>query len=314
MIEILEQVVYILAFASVGITGVKVYHLGNKMWTRKHERSVAESISVTGYLMGLLPDVILGLNFLIYRQWQALLSYILYISFAVMSILIGSKLWVEGERQKGLWTLLKQALQNDTEEAGNFAKSFIKPSEAKTIIKILLQIALINEVLEPRSKEYIQFFANNWNIDCDWDELTSNRTCASDVNYIKLRQDLSDYLATNPPDKQVSQLKDIISVLVNIDEELSEQEQLILAELNGLFFRYLDKHDNFEVYHVVVSLQSKRQEEVIATSCPELSRYAVAEGHAYHSGPFYSKQYAEIICKQYRSLNLFSIVAASLPG
>ncbi|WP_202220739.1 hypothetical protein [Okeania sp. KiyG1] len=264
--------------------------------------------------MGLVPDVILALNFLIDGQWQGLFSYVLFIGFAVMSILIGLKLWVEAERKKGLWTLLKQAFQQDKEEAGNLAKSFLKPSGAKTIIKILGQIALIDEVLEPREKEFVQTFANNWNINFDWDELTSNRAGSNKVNYVKLRQDFSDYLATSPPDKQVSQLKDVITALINVDEEVSEQEQLILGELNGLFSRYLDQHDNLEVYHVVVAPQSDRQEEVIANSFPELSRYSVGEGHAYNNGPFYSKQYAQIICEQYRSLNLFSIVAASLPA
>ncbi|MDY7004204.1 MAG: hypothetical protein SWX82_09685 [Cyanobacteriota bacterium] len=185
---------------------------------------------------------------------------------------------------------------------------------AKTIIKIIGQIALIDEVLEPREKEFIELFVNNWNIGFDWDELTSNRTGGSEVNYVKLRKDLSDYLATSPPDKQVSQFKDVITALVNVDEEVSEQEQLILAELNGLFSRYLDKHDNLEVYHIIVAPQSDRQDEVIANSFPERSRYSVGEGHAYNSGPFYSKQYAQIICEQYRSLNLFGIVAASLPA
>jgi len=314
MMEIIQKVIYVLAFVSLGFSFAEVYLKLNKLWTRKHETVVAESISVTAELMGMLPGLIYALNYFFERQWQGMLDELSYLVLGGFTILIGIKLWVEGERKKGLWTLLKEALQQDREEAGNLAKSFLKPSGAQKIIKILGQIALIDEVLDPREKEFIQSFADNWNIDFDWEELTSKRTDSSNVSYVNLRQDVADYLATTPPSKQVSQLKDVITALVNIDEEVSEQEQLILGELNGLFSLYLDKHHNLEVYHVVVVPRSDRQEEVIATSFPELSQYSVIDGHAYHSGPFYSKQYAQIICEQYRSLNLFGIVAASLPA
>ena len=314
MMEIFQKVVYVLAFLSLGFAFAEVYLTSNKLWTRKHETEVAESISVTAEIMGLVPGMVYALNYFFEQQWQGMIDSLLYICLGVFTIMLGIKFWVEGERQKGLWTLFKQAFQQDREEAGNLAKSFLKPSGAKKIIKILGQIALIDEEIDPREKEFIQSFADNWNIDFDWEELTSKRTDGSHVSYVKLREDVADYLATTPPEKQVSQLKDVITALVNIDEEVSEQEQLILAELNGLFARYLDQHHNLEVYHVVVVPRSDRQSEVIATSFPELSQYSVPEGHAYHSGPFYSKQYAQIICDQYRSLNLFGIVAASLPA
>lgn len=312
--EIFQRIILILAYISVIMSLTEVYLKINKLWTRKHEEAVAESISVTAECIGLLPGIIYSLNYFFERQWQGMLDELSYIVLGVVSIAIGIKIWVEGERKKGLWRLFKQAFKQDKEEVGNLAKSFFKPSGAKTIINIFAQIALIDETLDAREKEFIQSFADNWNIDVNWDELTRNRTGVSDLNYVKLRQDLADYLATSPPENQVSQFKDVITALVSIDEEVSEQEQLILAELNGLFSTYLDEHDNLEVYHVVVVPQNERQTEVIATTFPELSQYEVAEGNAYHAGPFYSKKYAQIVCEQYRSLNLFGIVAAGLPG
>ena len=313
MIEILQRVVYVLAFASLGFSLVEVYLTANKLWTRKHETEVAESISVTAQLTGLVPGIIYSLNFMFERQWQGMLDQLLFLGLALLYILIAMKFWVEGERKKGLWRLFKQALRQDKQEAGNLAKSFFKPSGANKILKIFAQIAMIDEELEPREKEFIQSFADNWNINFNWEELTSNRKSGSDVNYVKLRQDLADYLATSPPENQVSQFKDTIVALVNIDEEVSEQEQLILAELNGMLSRYLDEHHNLEAYHVVIAPQNERQSELIATTLQELSEYPVAEGTAYHCGPFYSKQYAQIVCDRYRSLNLFGVVAAGLP-
>lgn len=313
MMELFQKVVYVLAFASIGFTLTKVYLTCNKIWSRKHEVQVAESISVPAELVGLVPALIFALNYFFVKQWQGFIQVLLMIVFGVFMICVGLKIWVEGERQKGLWKLFTQAFKQEKKEVGNLAKSFFKPSGAKTLIKILGQIALIDEVLDPREKEFIESFAKNWNIEFDWEELKNNRTGGSDVNYVKLRQDVADYLATSPPPTQVSQLKDVITALINIDENVSEQEQLISAELNGLFSRYLDIHHNLEVYHVVVVPQNDRQSGVITTSFPELSQYAVAEGYAYHSGPFYSKQYAEIICEQYRSVNLLGLVVTSLP-
>ena len=315
MMEIFQKVVYVLAFASLGITVTRLYLKSNKLWMRKHEKSVAESISVTAELLGLLPESILVLNFILERQWQGMISSLLYISLGVFYILIGIKLWVKGERKKGFLRLFIQAFQQEKAEAGNLAKSFLKPSGAKIVINLLCQIALIDDVLDPREKKFIQSFADNWDIYFDWDELKNNRTDGSPVNYVKLRQDLADYLATYPPSKQVCQLKDVITALVNIDEDFCEEEQLIVGELNGLFSLYLGQHDDLELYHVVVVPKGDRDSEAIATTFPELSPYPVANGlAAYNSGPFYSKKYAQIICQQYRSLDLFGLVVASLPA
>lgn len=314
MLEIFQKVVSALAFASLGFALVEVYLSANKLWTRKHETEVAESISVAAEIIGVVPGIIYSLNYMLQRQWQGMLDSLLYLGLGLFYIVVGVKFWVEGERRKGLWRLLKQALKQDKQEAGNLAKSFLKPSGANTILKIFAQIAMIDEDLEPREKEFIQSFADNWNIDVNWEELTSNRKSGSDVNYVKLRQDLADYLATSPPENQVSQFKDTIAALVTIDEEVSEQEQLILAELNGMLSRYLDENYHLEAYHVIIAPQNERQSELIATTLRELSEYPVAEGNAYHCGPFYSKEYAQIVCDRYRSLNLFGMVATGLPA
>ncbi|OZH52689.1 hypothetical protein AFK68_22745 [Hydrocoleum sp. CS-953] len=60
--------------------------------------------------------------------------------------------------------------------------------------------------------------------------------------------------------------------------------------------------------------QNERQVQVVTTSLSELTRYEVGEGFAYHSNPFYSKEYADVISDGYRSLNLFSIVTLTLPS
>lgn len=61
--EIFQKVVYVLAFASIGFTFTRAYLASNKLWARKHESKVAESISVTAELIGLIPAIIFALNY-----------------------------------------------------------------------------------------------------------------------------------------------------------------------------------------------------------------------------------------------------------
>ncbi|MGD1711931.1 hypothetical protein [Dapis sp. BLCC M172] len=173
---------------------------------------------------------------------------------------------------------------------------------------------MIDEVLDPREKQFIQSFADHWDINFSWEILTTNKGADGAINMINLRQDVTDYLASSPPQKQVSELKDIINALVNIDEEVSDQEKLVMGELDGLLSEYISQEPNAARYHVIVVPQNERQVQVVTTSLSELTRYEVGEGFAYHSNPFYSKEYADVISDGYRSLNLFSIVTLTLPS
>ncbi len=312
--EVFQKAVSILAFLSIGFSLTEAYLKANQIWKRKHERLVVESISVTAQLVSLFPLSIFSLNYLFQRQYVGLMDSTIFATLAVFNIIVGMSFWVPGERKKGFWTLIKETLNLERKEAGNLANSFFKPSGAKKIINILSQVAMIDEVIDPREKQFIQSFADHWDINFSWDDLTTNRITDTSVNLIKLRQDVTDYLATSPPQKQVSELKDIINALVNIDEEVSEQERLIMGELDGLLPEYISQQSNPARYHVIVVPQNERQVQVVTTSLPELTRYEVAEGFAYHTDPFYSKEYAEIISDGYRSLNLFSIVTLTLPS
>ncbi|MGD1711930.1 hypothetical protein [Dapis sp. BLCC M172] len=140
--EIFQKVVSILAFLSIGFSLTEVYLTANQIWKRKHERVVVESISVTAQLVSLFPGFIFALNYLFNGEYVGLIDTVLFAGLAVFYILVGMSLWVPGERQKGLWTLIKETLNFERKEAGDLAKSFLKPSGAKKIINILSQVAM----------------------------------------------------------------------------------------------------------------------------------------------------------------------------
>src|SRR5207244_816155 len=108
-------------------------------------------------------------------------------------------------------------------------------SGARKIVDILSQVALIDGVLDEKEKAYVDKFANAWGITLSWDALLKARKPGDKLSFVKLRRDVSELLATTPPRHQVLQLADVVNKLVNIDEQVSSEEELILEELNGMF-------------------------------------------------------------------------------
>lgn len=310
--ELFKQLIAYLALASLGFTLVEVYLRANRLWKQKHEPAVAESISIMAMFVSFLPGLLFTLNYWFTTQWQGFIREFVYLLIVLFTVLVGMKVWVPGEQSKGFFTLLQQALNLERKEVGDLAKAIFKPDQHQTIIRILCQIALIDSHLDDREKKFIDTFAHQWAIDFSWDGFHLEPSIDAETNYINLRQNVEDFLATAPPKEQVIQLRDIINQLVNIDQAVSDAEKLIIPELNGLFTSYLGQDETLDQYFVVVVPQNEQQETVIAQTLPELTRYTVAQGFAYHSQPFYSKEFAKIFSDQYRTLNLFSIVAGAL--
>ena len=101
----------------------------------------------------------------------------------------------------------------------------------------------------------------------------------------------------------------MVNLLVNIDEKVTEEEELIQSEMNGQIAKYLGEDSEVEVFKVAVVPQSDTQEALIADQLKEyLKKEHIAGGFAYLSEPYFSERYAEIISNRYRSLNIFAVV------
>ena len=309
--EFFRQLIFYLTFASLGFTITDIYLRANKLWKRKHDKAVAESISIAAMFVSIVPGSVFTLNYLFVGQWQGFIQEALYLLLVTFNISVGIQLWVPGERHKGFFTLLKRSLNLERKEVGDLAIALFKPPQHKTIIDILCQIALIDERLHERERKFIDTFAKKWSIEFSWNTLQS-QNYDSDMSFIRLRQDVDNYLATSPPTEQIIQLQDLINILIRIDKNISEPEKLINIELNGMFRRYLKYDEISEVFYTIVIPQNEKQEQAIAQNFSDLTRYNIAEGFIYRSQPFYSKEFAKIFSNQYRALNLFSIVTEML--
>lgn len=304
------SVILVLTQLSVIVTTVQVYLRINKIWKRKHEREVAASQSIAGILL-LVGNCILWIFYYIWVETDTLsiVDTILYLVESLVFLLISTGLWVKGKSSRSLWQLAKSALKLERKESTYLLKKMFKPSNAEIIISILHQLAMIDDNLDPKEKEIIEAFAREWNIDYSEEEMNKNRTAGDSYNFIKLRDSMIKYLESNPPNEQVLHIGSMIEELVAIDDIVTDEEELIQAELLGLIREYTSSgkiHEN--IYSVLIVPQNTEHYEIVESIIPNTQKVNTAGGVAYSIGSYYSQKYAEMVCEQYRKINLFTIV------
>jgi hypothetical protein len=158
-----------------------------------------------------------------------------------------------------------------------------------------------------REKELIQSFADTWHLDIDWDEHKNLAELEQPVSFVKARDTVERYLMASPPTQQVAQLIDVLDSLVKIDDKVTEQEELIHEEVSQYLLSYIDNSDIEAGFNVIIAPQNRNQDAAISALLPDAERIKVAGGSGYLVGSFYSKNYAEMICEQYRALGFFTI-------
>ena len=305
--EFFKSFIAIMAYASLGFTVAAAYLKINKIWKRKHNAEVADSVSIVGNVIHVIPLSFFALNYIFIAHWQGLIDSVIWIASGIVYILIGSRLWVQSHRHKTFWTRLQEVLKLERSEVGDLAKSFFRPSGAEIILNILAHFAYIDRKLTVREKEFIQSFVDTWHMKFDWNEHSRLAVDDQPVIFIKTREKVEHYLDTSPPVKQVSQLIDVLHVLVKIDESVSAQEKLILEEVDGLLLSYVNASDVSARFAVVIAPQNDNQDSAIATLLPDVDKSEVAGGSGYMIGSYYSQDYAGMICNQYRALGFFTI-------
>jgi hypothetical protein len=303
-----RAVVDYLVLGSLVLAALQIYLTTNKLWKRKHERAVAESISILGEFVGLIPVTLLTLKFVLDGQWEGAADGMLWVLGATVAVLIGSGRWVEGRRDQGFFRLLVDSIRMERGEVGYLAKSFLRPGGANLILSILGRVALLDDHLDDRERAFVDAFARNWGIDFQWDSITA--VVKEDaLDFLPLRRDLQEYLATSPPAAQVKQLGEVLHVLINIDQTVTQHESLMMAEVDGMIDAYLRATDHGgPMYAVVLVPQGAEQDRAIALVLPDLPRREMHGGQVYVAGTYHSFDFAEIVSAQYRALNFFTAV------
>ena len=304
------SIIKVLTQVSVIVTTVQVYLRINKIWKRKHEEEVAASQSIAGILL-LVGNCVLWIFYYIWVETDMLsiVDTSLYLIESFVFLLISTGLWVKGKSNRSLWQLAKSALKLERKESTYLLKKMFKPSNAEIIISILHQIAMIDDDLDPKEREIIEAFAKEWNINYSVDELNKNRKDGDSYNFILLHDSMTKYLSTNPPKEQTLQMQSMIEALITADDVVSDEEELIQKELIGMIVEYTtDGKAKDNKFSVLIVPQNLEHHEVVESIIPNTVRVNTSGGVAYSIGSYYSKKYAELVCEQYRKINLFTIV------
>jgi len=303
-----KEIINTMTYLSLGFIAVEIYLSLNKLWKRKHEKVVAESISIGAKLISLTPALIFTIDFALSEKWASFFSYVLFLFSVLVQIAIGAGIWVVGKHKTGFWKLFGQSLQQESKEVGDLAKALFQTNHAQLIIEILVRVAQVDDFLDNREKKFIQAFAQNWNISFSWE---SYAYIKKENNVDKVRNCISQYLQTAPPLQQAQQLLDVLKMLVKIDDEISNKEEMLIEEVEGLVGNYLNNQAESACFKVAIVPQNFEQEQAIRVLLPKAALEKVAGGSAYIVGTFYSQRYAEIVCNRYRNFQFFSVAVFS---
>lgn len=168
---------------------------------------------------------------------------------------------------------------------------------------------MIDDELDPKEREIILRFATQWNIEYSEEDLNKDRLEGDSYNYIRLRDTLVSYLSDSPPKEQILHLRRLISEIIFVDNKLSDEEALIQDELFGIIDQYSSKGNIDGItYSVLIVPQHQDHYEVVESVIPNTVKVETAGGVAYSIGTYYTESYAEMVCEQYRNINLFTIV------
>jgi hypothetical protein len=176
------------------------------------------------------------------------------------------------------------------------------------ILAILRQLALIDNELDDAELAFIQKFAAAYGLQYTAEALHAELIGDGRTDFVSLQRSVTAYLELQPPYAQVAQLRDLITLFVRADQIISAAEELMLAELHGMFAQYLDEATDLEMQRVLLVPQSPEQDTAIASLFPNFRKEQIAGGSAYIAGQYYAVDYAAMICERYRTLGFFTVV------
>lgn len=308
--ELFEQLINVLVLGAIVLTIIKTYLTANKVWSRKHVKDVSESVSVSAQLIGVATSIPFLVKYtLIEADLMSFANMSIKLALTLFFLAIGIGLWVRVEGSENLWTKIKRALRLEKEESMDLINALIRPAGARTILEVLQKLAMIDKDLDDREKEFIQAFADRWNIEIDFrkeSDLAAKQP--TEQLHVELRNKLSAYLAISPDHKQASQFLDIINSLVSVDRTISDEEQFILDEVRGMIREYISEGDTEAAFTVIVVPQDREERAAIAALLPDVTPLTMWGGNIYHVGEFHSRPYAQMVSEKYQALDLFSTV------
>jgi hypothetical protein len=304
----LDKILTIWLQVSVLLTFLEAYLKVNKIWIRKHEVVVSESVSVFAQLLALTAGIPFTILYVLDGSYEGAVANGMKLVVYCVFITIGIGLWVERERGISFWQKFVKSLRLESGEASTLLRDFFRPAGAAQVIRILHGLCLIDEHMDDKERAFVQTFAEDWGIDLEKElaEYPYNINHGKDA-YENLRKDVREYIEMSPPKDQARQLRDVMFSLVNIDGNVSLEEEIIMAELGAMLENFSGDEER-EMFGVYIAPQNSVQENALLELLPNLIKKTRLGGEVFQVGEYFSPSYSNMICRLYREAGYLTVV------
>ena len=278
----------------------------NKVWKRRKILEVANSISIVASLLGFATLIPFLLNsLLITGDYASAAKYILGIILATVFTFISVGYFVDENRGYGFFTLLGRALKSEGKESGDLLSDMLRPKGARKIIEILEKLAAIDDDIAQEEIDLIKQFSEKWGIEVP--DLQPGKP-EKVTNLVELKALVQSYLDEGPDTDVAEGLVDLINLMAEADDEVTEEEAMAVAEFTGMIAHYVssEKGGDIEMYEVNIVPPGDEQMDAVRELLPELDIVKDRGGQVFKVGKYFSEDYAEAVCKKYISLGLYS--------
>ena len=301
-----EKLLTFLVSGALVFSLIKGYLTVNKIWKRRKNEEVANSISIVAAMLGFVVGFPFLLNALIITQdyFNAAKS-VIALFLATVFTMIGTGYFVDKNRGIGFFTLLGRALKLEGKESGDLISDMIRPKGARKIIDILKKLAAIDDDIAKEEIDLINQFSEKWGIDVP--DLTPGKP-QEVTNLVELKGLVQSYLDEGPATEVAEGLVDLINLMAEADDEVTEEEAMAVAEFTGMIAHYVSKEKGgeMEMFEVSIVPQGDQQMEAVRELLPELEIVESRGGRVFKVGKYFSEDYAEAVCEKYIALGLYS--------
>lgn len=303
--DIFLMIIKYLVMFAVGLTALRMYLTVNKLWKRKRDKSVTESISIFASFLAIFIHFPFMFKFaLIDKQVFPAMNEGLNGFAYIIIILIGTGLWVKENKFHSFIHLILKAIRLESKESADLFKAFVNPGGAKQILNILQKVTTLDKKISDEELQLIKDFAAQWKIDIP-DNVDFNAEW--ETNLLDIRQSVTDYLDISSPTEQAAELIDLIELVIKADKIVTTEESLFYEEVKSMIGDYVSHSSDGVMYYVYIVPQHNKQFEAIKTLFPNSAPEDRRGGQVFVRGKFYSKGYAEAICQKYSALGMFTI-------
>ena len=303
---VLNKIIAFLVTSALFISIFQFYLKLNKVWKRRGIKEVASSISIVAALLGFAVGFPFLLNSLfISGDYPAAGKSVLGLGMAVMMTLISMGYFVDENREKGFIRLLLDALGAEKSESTDLLSAMLRPHGANKIIEILTQLAAIDDDVAQEEVDLINEFAERWRINIPDIKVGKPEKV---TNLLELKDLVQSYLDEKPDVEVAQNLVDLINMMAEADDEVTDEEAMAVGEFTGMIAHYVSQEEggSIDAFEVVIVPQNEEQSDAVKELIPNINSVKKQGGEIFIVGTFYSEDYASAICGKYISLGLFT--------